>query len=201
MKSKEVGNRVRDFIVKQKKTQGQMADILGIPQSNISEMLTGKRDIDKLVEAIETHYGFEEGTFTRGIGEDGFIDTSGKPHFISIAHAGLLTAEQGSDYELQPIISQLPRYDYTVEVRGDSMTPEYKSGDIVACLNVTHSTFFQWGRVHLLNTSQGVLLKKIFDEGDCLKCVSVNSLSYPDIVIPKEEIYSIGLVVGALRIS
>lgn len=122
-------------------------------------------------------------------------------HFISVAKAGLLTAEQGQDYELQPIITQFPKYDYTVEVRGDSMMPEYKSGDVVACLDVTRSTFLQWGRTFLLNTSQGVIIKKVYDAGDCVKCVSVNEEKYPAFEIPKSEIYSIGLVVSSYRIG
>lgn len=124
-----------------------------------------------------------------------------KPHYLSLAKAGLQTEEVGIDYELQPTILQMPKYDYTVEVRGDSMEPEYKSGDIIACLDVTKSAFLQWGRVHVLNTSQGVVLKKIYEDGDNVRCVSSNGEKYPDYSIPKIDIYSIGLVVGALKIS
>lgn len=137
--------------------------------------------------------------------EDGAPVDSGnsqmKPHYLSLAKAGLQTEEVGVDYELQPTIFQMPKYDYTVEVRGDSMEPEYKSGDIIACLDVTKSTFLQWGRVHVLNTSQGVVLKKIYENGDSVRCVSLNETKYPDYSIPKNEVYSIGLVVGALKIS
>lgn len=81
------------------------------------------------------------------------------------------------------------------------MMPEYKSGDIVACQDVTKATFLQWGRTFLLNTSQGVIIKKLYDDGDCVKCVSVNDKEYPAFKIPKSEIYSIGLVVSSFRIG
>lgn len=124
-----------------------------------------------------------------------------RPHYITLAKAGLPTEEGDRSYEMQPVIQQLPRYDYTVSVRGDSMSPEYKSGDVIACLDVTKSSFIQWGRVHILNTAQGVMLKKIYDNDDSVRCVSINTEEYPEYCIPKEEIYTIGLVVGSIRIS
>lgn len=201
MKSKTVGDRVKKFMAGQKINQSHLAVQSGIPQSNISAMLLGKRDIDRLVDFIEDRYGFPEGTFYKDLDEVKPVGDNERRHFISVAKAGLLTAEQGQDYELQPIIAQFPKYDYTVEVRGDSMMPEYKSGDVVACLDVTRSTFLQWGRTFLLNTSQGVIIKKVYDAGDCVKCVSVNEEKYPAFEIPKEEIYSIGLVVSSYRIG
>lgn len=199
MKSKDVGNRIKNYMRDKGVKQEQLASMMGVPQSNISAMLLGKRDIDRLVGVVEDMFDLQPGTFFKGLSVDDVSAKDGKPHFITLAHAGMLTAEQGEDYEMQPVIEQLPKYDYTVEVRGDSMLPEYKSGDVIACLNVTHSTFLQWGRVHLLNTSQGVVLKKIFDDGDSIRCVSIND-EYPEFGIPRNEIFSIGLVVGSLRI-
>lgn len=201
MKSKIVGDRVKTFMTGQKINQSHLAVLSGIPQSNISAMLLGKRDIDRLVDFIEDKYGLPEGTFYKDMDEVKVIGENERKHFISIAKAGLLTAEQGQDYEMQPIIAQFPKYDYTVEVRGDSMMPEYKSGDVVACLDVTRSTFLQWGRTFLLNTSQGVIIKKVYEDGEFLKCVSVNEEKYPPFRIPKSEVYSIGLVVSSFRIG
>lgn len=201
MKSKIVGERVKTFMIGQKINQSHLAVLSGIPQSNISAMLLGKRDIDRLVDFIEDKYGFPEGTFYKDLDEVKPIGDNERKHFISVAKAGLLTAEQGQDYEMQPVIAQFPKYDYTVEVRGDSMMPEYKSGDVVACLDVTRSTYMQWGRTFLLNTSQGVIIKKVYEDGEFLKCISVNDENYPPFNIPKSEVYSIGLVVSSFRIG
>lgn len=200
MKSKIVGERVKKFMANQRINQSHLAVESGIPQSNISAMLLGKRDIDRLVDYIEDRFGLPEGSFYNDLDGVSTIAGDERRHFISVAKAGLLTAEQGQDYEMQPVIAQFPKYDYTVEVRGDSMVPEYKSGDVVACLDVTRSTFLQWGRAFLLNTSQGVIIKKVYDDGDFLKCVSVNE-KYPPFMIPKSEVYSIGLVVSSFRIG
>lgn len=126
-------------------------------------------------------------------------DLDGKPHIISVGHGGSLTEVSESDYEIRPVIKQFPRYNYTIEVRGNSMYPDFKSGDMVACLDVTNSPFFQQGRTYILSTSQGIVLKKVFDKGENVLCTSINHDNYPDFEIPKEEIYSIGLVVGLLR--
>lgn len=201
MKSKIVGERVKTFMTGQKINQSHLAVLSGIPQSNISAMLLGKRDIDRLVDFIEDKYGFPEGTFYKDLDEVKPIGDNERKHFISVAKAGLLTAEQGQDYEMQPVIAQFPKYDYTVEVRGDSMMPEYKSGDVVACLDVTRSSYMQWGRTFLLNTSQGVIIKKVYEDGEFLKCISVNDENYPPFNIPKSEVYSIGLVVSSFRIG
>ena len=200
MKSLEVGKRIRKFIKAKGITQEKLADAINVHKSVLSDALNGKREIDEIVDKVQVLFDLDDDFFTDGINQEGNLRIEQKPHFIAIAHAGLPTAEQGSDYEMQPIVSQLPKYDYTVEVRGDSMYPEYKSGDIVACLNVTNDNFIQWGRVHLLNTSQGVVIKKIYPDGDYIKCVSVNSEEFPPFEIPRESIYSVGLVVGAIRI-
>ncbi len=121
-----------------------------------------------------------------------------KPHYLSLANAGTLTEESNAGSEMQPIITQMPQYDYTIEIHGDSMSPAYNSGDIVACRNVTHSNFHQWGQIHVLSTSQGNMIKRIYEKGDDIECRSDNA-NYPPFTIPKEEIYSIGLVVGGLK--
>lgn len=197
MKDKGQGKIVNEFLKAHGISQEALAGEMGLSRSVISEMVNGKRNIERVTRFLTEKFELDDDYFTRALSN---IDNK-RRHFISVAKAGLLTAEQGQDYEMQPVIAQFPKYDYTVEVRGDSMMPEYKSGDVVACLDVTRSTFIQWGRTFLLNTSQGVIIKKVFDAGDCVKCVSVNEEKYPAFEIPKSEIYSIGLVVSSYRIG
>lgn len=63
MKSKIVGERVKKFMANQRINQSHLAVESGIPQSNISAMLLGKRDIDRLVDYIEDRFGLPEGSF------------------------------------------------------------------------------------------------------------------------------------------
>lgn len=101
--------------------------------------------------------------------------------------------------EQVPVVPMFPNYTFTMRVTGESMQPYINPGDEVACLKIDEPTFLQWGRIHVLSTSQGVVIKKIYDAGDGIRCVSLNS-DYPDFVIPKKEIFSYNLVVGLLRL-
>ena len=98
--------------------------------------------------------------------------------------------------EQVPVVSIFPNYTFTMRVTGESMVPQINPGDEVACLKIEEPTFLQWGRPHVLFTSQGVIVKKILDG---IRCVSINP-DYPEFVIPKNEIYTYNLVVGLIRL-
>ena len=133
------------------------------------------------------------------------LDSSVKtlPRIPYDAAAGSLTNAVDGVTSLQceqaPVISAFPRYDFTIRVTGRSMEPMYFSGDEVACLRINESRFLQWGRVHVLDTAQGVIIKRIYENGDSIRCASFNP-EYPDFNVPKDEIFSYNLVVGALRL-
>ena len=109
-----------------------------------------------------------------------------------------LTEEIDVSYERYPVIKQLPDYDFTILVKGDSMEPEIKSGDELACRVVTDASFIQWGKVHVLDTDQGIVVKRIYDDKDGLKCVSDNP-KYLPFTVPKDQLRSVCLVVGLVR--
>lgn len=133
------------------------------------------------------------------------LDVSMKtlPRIPYDAEAGSLTSAvdgvSESQCERVPVVAAFPRYDFTIRVTGRSMEPMYFSGDEVACLRVNEARFLQWGRVHVLDTAQGVVIKRIYDNGDSIRCSSYNP-EYPDFNVPKEDIFSYNLVVGALRL-
>ena len=116
---------------------------------------------------------------------------------ISVALDGITN----EDSEQLPFVSAFSNYNYTIRVKGDSMKPEFMSGDELACLQLTNgkARFIQWGRYHVLDTAQGVVVKRIYDNGEYILCKSENKELYPDFQILKEDIYNIGLVIGMLR--
>ena len=119
------------------------------------------------------------------------------------AAAGSLTdaVEGVTEYQCErlPVVAAFPKYDFTMRVSGRSMEPYYYAGDEVACLRINEARFIQWGRVHVLDTTQGIVIKKIYENGDCIRCASFNP-EYPDFNVPKADIRSYNLVVGALRL-
>lgn len=117
--------------------------------------------------------------------------------------AGYMKGEQNvQPYEY--IMYQLPSFsdcDFLVTVSGDSMTPRYNGGDIVACKKLSlQDIFFQWGRVYVVNTSQGALIKKV-EQGSSAETITLVSENeaYGPFEIRRDMIYDIALVCGVIK--
>lgn len=126
-----------------------------------------------------------------------------RPRIPYTAAAGSLTnAVEGvtaEQCEQIPRITAFPNYDFTIIIKGNSMEPKYEGGDEVACKRVDSTSFIQWGKVHVMDTAQGIVIKRVYEDGDKIRCVSYNP-EYPDFSIQKDEIYSMSLIVGLLRL-
>lgn len=98
------------------------------------------------------------------------------------------------------IIPAFPGARFLVRVKGDSMTPMYYGGDLIACRPLAPDSFFQWNHAYVIDTEQGVLVKKIQpgrnEEHLCL--VSENP-EYAPFEIRRKQVLSLALVVGVLR--
>lgn len=130
-------------------------------------------------------------------------DYTGIPVIPTEAMAGFLTGEV-SVYEDTCERVTIPglKADFIIPVSGDSMQPLYFSGDYVACQHVNlGDIFFQWGRVYVINTSQGVLIKKVRRSGsnDTILLISENP-DYDPFELPLTDIYQISIVKGLIRI-
>ena len=102
-------------------------------------------------------------------------------------------------------VTDFKQSDFLIRVKGDSMTPKYTGGDLVACKVVSKekSYFLQWGRVYVIYTdSQGVMIKRVqpSEKEGYIKCVSDNP-KYAPFDVPKEDIVSIALVNGAITLE
>jgi phage repressor protein C with HTH and peptisase S24 domain len=92
---------------------------------------------------------------------------------------------------------------YLIRVSGSSMYPKYSNGDILACRPITDTTFFQWGKVYVLDTDQGALVKRLFEGKDdsSIECRSDNKEHYPSFKINKTSIRTVSIVVGVIRLD
>lgn len=89
--------------------------------------------------------------------------------------------------------------DFVIRVDGDSMTPRFQSGELLLVKKVDDPSFFQWGKIYVLATSQGCVVKRLYpdrDDDNSVVCHSDNTASYPDYTVRKNSIYGVGLVVG-----
>lgn len=117
---------------------------------------------------------------------------------------------QVMDYEIQEDYIITPEFEnkgikYLIRVSGSSMTPKYNNGDLLACRPISDTSFIQWGKVYVLDTEQGPLVKRLYpcnpDNEDYLECRSDNYERYPPFKIQKTSIRRIAIVVGVLRLE
>ena len=92
---------------------------------------------------------------------------------------------------------------FLIRVSGDSMVPLYYSGDLLACHKITDIRFFQWGTIYVLETSQGILVKRVQESekhDDCILCVSENDSVHKPFLLPRDDIRSLSIIVGLVRL-
>lgn len=201
MKKEDKALRIKIMLQKKGITQRVLAQKLGMSPQSLSNRLNGDTPLDaNLIVSLKPILGDEVMELLDS--NTGPPDDNTRPRLPLNVTAGqneLLDGAMLAQCEQVPVVPMFPRYDFTMRVTGDSMTPQINPGDEVACLKIEEPSFLQWGRAHVLFTSQGVILKRIFDDGDGIRCNSVNP-GYPDFTIPKQEIYSYNLVVGLIRL-
>lgn len=199
-----LGISKREFYSKIGVSRGTLESKTGITEDVMAKFIAAFPDIS--IEWLITGNGsVTEKTKNTSVSTTNLpTKTETRPRIPFDAAAGSLSLAVGSvtneDCEQVPIIPTLPRYDFTIYTRGDSMEPQYLSGDELACLYIKDPSFIQWGRPHVLDTAQGIIIKRIFDNGDFIICKS-NNPNYPDFPIPKTEVYHIAIIVGLVRIT
>ena len=202
MTKEEKALKIKIMLKEKGITQRALAQKIGESHNQISNRLNGDRPISaEFLMKLRPILGDEVMELVDAPGSSPPPEGT-RPHVDLYAAGGgneVLDGVTLSQCEQVPVVPMLPRYDFTMRVTGESMQPQIRPGDVVACMRIDEPTFLQWGRIHVLSTTQGIVIKKIFDAGDGIRCVSFNK-DYPDFVIPKQEIYSFNLVVGLIRL-
>ena len=120
------------------------------------------------------------------------------------AHGGSLTnipADATLLQNCEKIISPIKGVDFAISIYGDSMAPEYPSGSRVLIKKINPEVFIDWGRVYVLDTSNGVIIKKVIKSNTegYVTCRSVNpDPIYSDFDVPLKEIYGMYRVLMCL---
>lgn len=121
----------------------------------------------------------------------------------AFAGFGTENSVQIFDYECEKyVIPNFRGAEFLIPVRGSSMYPKYASGDIVACKKLPLDTFFQWNKVYVLDTEQGVLIKRVKQakDSDHILLVSENE-KYEPFEVCRDNIYSLAIVIGVIRLE
>lgn len=177
----------------------------GMSSSNIEKILLAYPELSPTWLLTGGGEMLQDGALAReSINSDMHIERiETRPRIPLEAAAGSLSiiTQSVSEYDCEsfPVISRFPKYDFTIMVKGDSMEPEFCSGDEIACRFIERPSFIQWGRPHVLDTNQGVILKKIYNRPNSILCKSINK-EYDDFEVPKDGVFHVALVVGSIRL-
>lgn len=78
--------------------------------------------------------------------------------------------------DCEKIISPINGADIAITISGDSMADEYPNGSIVLAKRINERAFIDWGKVYVLDTCNGVVVKTLTpsEKEDCIRCVSIN---------------------------
>lgn len=78
--------------------------------------------------------------------------------------------------DCEKIISPIKGADIAITISGDSMADEYPNGSIVLAKRINERAFIDWGKVYVLDTCNGVVVKALTpsEKENCIRCVSIN---------------------------
>lgn len=121
------------------------------------------------------------------------------------AMAGFMTGNSTSimEYECERYFVPMFRgAEFLIPVKGSSMQPKYNSGDLVACAKIPLDTFFLWHKVYVIDTEQGVLIKRVerASDDEHILLVSDNP-AYSPVELHKSHIHSLASVIGVIRLE
>lgn len=92
----------------------------------------------------------------------------------------------------EKVISPIKGIDFAISIYGDSMTPEYPSGSRVLIKKIDPSVFIDWGKVYVLDTSNGVIIKELHknEKEGYVTCHSINpDPKYADFELAIADVY------------
>lgn len=105
-------------------------------------------------------------------------------------------------FDCERIVSPIKGTDFAMIVAGDSMTPEYPSGTRVFIKRINEHAFIDWGKVYVLDTCNGSVIKRVFpsEQSDKVKCVSINP-EYPPFEVSFTDIFGVYRVMLSMSVK
>lgn len=210
----------KDLIKNYSEEQGQefLASVLVTSQSTISRILKGYAlptermvkqinilwnvDITGEVQKAKSTFESSKKPDTPSVTQSDSGEIKTIPRLPITAAAGTLSEYLGgvlaNECEQMPVVRNLPEYDFTMIIKGNSMEPKFEGGDEVACKKV--ESVIEWGKTYVLATRDGAVLKRLYKSDNGVRCVSYNHEEYPDFEVKNDDILGVYRVVGLIRV-
>ena len=79
--------------------------------------------------------------------------------------------------DCEKVVSPIRGADFAMPISGDSMAPEYPNGSQIFIKRINESAFIEWGKVYVLDTCNGVVVKILVpsQKEGYVRCVSINT--------------------------
>ena len=186
---------IKDLRQKLGVTQKELAKMVGVSENTVQNWEYGKKIpstkhqiLCALMEGktlkTQEYYGGEAATLPE---ERNLV-----PLIPILAQGGSLNDFTTSvmEYDCEKVLSPIKGVDYAMTVSGDSMSPEYPSGCQILIKRIDESAFIDWGKVFVLDTVNGSIIKKLMPTSnpDKVLCVSINP-DYPSYEVCLEHVF------------
>lgn len=197
-------------------TIGALERTIGASKGVLSRAIQGNTDIQSkwLVKIVENYPHYSGTWLLTGTGEMRSSQSGPVAHqaqgsnrtAIPLIPYDAIAGYGSFDFQELPIedfytVEELRGADFLIRVKGDSMSPKYNGGDIVACKRIDAITFWQWHKVYAICTrNQGILIKRVEEYQNnpaFITCRSENP-QYRPFELHEDEIVSVALVLGAI---
>jgi DNA-binding XRE family transcriptional regulator len=174
--------KFKAFRKKNNLTQEEVAAYFGVKQSFISQIENNIRSIpESFISKLQADSIYD---YSDLIDRD--LQNKECSEFGAFVPLLPISAQGGSlndfmvsvkDSECERVVSPVKGADFAITVAGDSMSPEYPSGSQIFIKKINENAFIDWGKVYVLDTCNGTVIKRIFPAEDNnprkIKCVSV----------------------------
>ena len=89
----------------------------------------------------------------------------------------------------EKIISPIYCADVAMKVTNDCMAPQYPTGSIVLLRKTNEKAFIDWGKVYVLDTCNGIIMKRVLPSNskDSVKCENIDKV-FPPFEIKRSDI-------------
>lgn len=206
-------NKVIELIAeKENMTISQLAQTLGKPANSLYDIQKGKiKGIsEKLADLLLQKFPYYNKTWLMTGEGDMLSSTSSAQPQPSVKNERVtddeaykvplvpISALAGSlnDFSLsvkrddcETVVSPIKDIDMAIKISGDSMEPEYPSDSQVFVKKINERAFLEWGRVYVLNTCNGIVIKRLMPTNDpnTVLCESINP-KYPPFEVNLENV-------------
>lgn len=171
------GQIIKEALRREGRQLSDLADFLGVSQQNLNGILNKDNIKTATLEGVARFLGKPISFF---YDEETKIEKGDYlvPLIPIEAHAGSLTgfSDSVNDYDCEQIVSPVRGASFAIQVTGESMAPAYPSGARILCQRIDEAAFIEWGKVYLLDTVNGAVLKQVrkSDNPDRIVCHSLN---------------------------